>query len=58
MDRISEKQIKEFMEVQAKIRSKIIAKYGTKALKKRPKPTYSFDEELERAIGYTNTTMI
>ena len=51
MDRISEKQIKEFMAVQAKIRSKIIAKYGAGALKKRPKPARSFAEELERAIG-------
>ena len=51
MDRISEKQIKEFMAVQAKIRSKIIAKYGTNVLNKRPKPARSFGEELERAIG-------
>ena len=52
MDRIREKQIREFMAAQAKIRSKIAAKYGTKALKKRPKSAYSFDEELETALGY------
>ena len=51
MDRISEKQIKEFMAVQAKIRSKIIAKYGTSVLNKRPKPARRFAEELERALG-------
>ena len=51
MAKISEKQIKEFMALQKQILSKIAAKYGTKALKKRPKPARSFGEELERAIG-------
>ena len=51
MDRISEKQIKEFVSLQKQVRSKIIAKYGAKALKKRPKPARSFGEELGRAIG-------
>lgn len=51
MAKISEKQIKEFMALQKQIRSKIIKKYGTKALKKRPKPTYTFAEELERILG-------
>jgi len=51
MDKVSEKQIKEFVSLQKQIRSKIIAKYGAEVLKKRPKPSPNFAEELERALG-------
>ena len=51
MDRISEKQIKEFVALQKQVRSKIIAKYGIGVLKKRPKPSPNFGEELERVLG-------
>lgn len=51
MDRISEKQIKEFVSLQKQILSKIAKKYGTKVLKNRSKPSPNFAEELERAIG-------